>query len=319
MNEDILVSVIIPTYNVERFIFDSINSILNQSHKKLEIIVVDDGSWDKTFEILKKFQVADSRLKIYRNDRNMGIVATLNYALSLAQGEYIVRMDGDDLCTGDRIERKLKYLLKNPKIDIVGCDVNSIDESGNLLNQIVTGHNVNCCKRLMLYTSPILHIWMCRRSVYDILEGYRELGGSEDYDFLLRAATQNMSMVNLPFYGYSVRIRSGNTQTTNGLRQRKIVHYIRGLYKERLKYGEDSFDLITCNKKINNNSFETFIHNKAVYFTNLALKYRSESSHVKFFLSSLVACISLYQARFFIDSIIAKIVLKKYNEKNDRF
>ena len=165
----------------------------------------------------------------------------------------------------------------------------------------------------MLFTSPILHIWMCKRSVYDILEGYRELGGSEDYDFLLRAATQNMRMVNLPFYGYSVRIRSGNTQTTNGLRQRKIVHYIRKLYKQRLKLGEDFFDAINFNKKFSNNRIELFIHNRAVSFTNLALKYRSERYYVKFLLSALLACFSPYQARFFIDSIIAKIILKKYN------
>jgi glycosyltransferase involved in cell wall biosynthesis len=316
MIEDILVSVIIPTYNVERFISSAVNSILEQSHKKLEIIVVDDGSIDKTYEILKKLQSTDSRLKIYRNETNLGIVSTLNYALTLAQGEYIVRMDGDDLCANDRIQRKLKYLFENPDIDIVGCDIYSIDENGNLLNQIVTAHNVDCCKRLMFYTSPILHIWMCRRTVYDILDGYRSLGGSEDYDFLLRADTQNIRMVNLPFYGYSVRIRNGNTQTTNGLRQRKIVHYIRVLYKQRQKYGRDSFDLNTCNKKLSFNIIESYIHNKAVYFTNLALKYRSEKSYIKFLFSALVSCLSPYQFIFFVDSIISKIILNIYNDKN---
>lgn len=317
MFEDILVSVIIPTYNVEAFIFDSINSILEQSHKKLEIIVVDDGSVDRTFEIIKNLALVDSRLEIFRNDTNLGIVSTLNFALTLAKGAYIVRMDGDDVCTKDRIERKLKFLLQNPEIDIVGCDIYSIDENSNLLNQIITGNTVNCCKKLMLFTSPILHIWMCRRSVYETLNGYRSLGGSEDYDFLLRADTQNMRMINLPFYGYSVRIRSGNTQTTNGLRQRKIVHYIRELYKQRLKHGEDFFDLETCNRKLAFNKIESFLHNKAVFFTNAALKYRVERHYVKFLFSALLSCFSPYQARFFIDSIIAKIILKKYNEKID--
>ena len=97
------VSVIIPTYNVERYIQECIKSIQEQTYDNIEIVVVDDCSTDKTYEILKNIEEKDRRLKVFKNDKNMKICYTLNRALKNSTGEYIVRMDGDDISSSDRI------------------------------------------------------------------------------------------------------------------------------------------------------------------------------------------------------------------------
>ena len=98
-----LVSVIIPVYNVEKFVEQAIVSIIKQTYKNLEIIVIDDGSSDATYQIVADLATQDPHIKLYKNERNLKIVKTLNRALSLAQGEYIARMDGDDISALDRI------------------------------------------------------------------------------------------------------------------------------------------------------------------------------------------------------------------------
>ena len=99
-----LVSVIIPVYNVEKYVKEAIQSIQNQTYINLEIIVIDDGSSDKTYTIVEELARNDERIKLYKNEKNLKIVKTLNRALSLANGENIARMDGDDISALDRIE-----------------------------------------------------------------------------------------------------------------------------------------------------------------------------------------------------------------------
>jgi len=96
-----LVSVFIPTYNREKYVFESVCSILNQSFKDFELIVVDDGSTDHTRDILAS--IKDERLKVYFNDKNMGIPYTRNRGIELASGEYFALLDSDDVATVDRL------------------------------------------------------------------------------------------------------------------------------------------------------------------------------------------------------------------------
>lgn len=99
------VSVLIPVFNVEKYIKDSVQSIRNQTYKNIEIIVIDDGSTDDTFGVVAKIAESDKRIKLFKNEKNIGIVKTLNRALELSTGEYIARMDGDDISELDRIEK----------------------------------------------------------------------------------------------------------------------------------------------------------------------------------------------------------------------
>jgi len=131
------VSVIIPVYNVEQFVLEAIQSIQNQTYKNLEIIVIDDGSVDDTYKIVEKLAKDDNRIKLYRNEKNLKIVKTLNRALTIAKGEYIARMDGDDISAPDRIEKKVKFLELNNDYDLVGCSMVAIDIEGNKIGQTI--------------------------------------------------------------------------------------------------------------------------------------------------------------------------------------
>jgi glycosyltransferase involved in cell wall biosynthesis len=311
VNAKSLISVLIPTYNVENFIEEAINSICIQTYSNLEIIVVDDCSTDLTYGKLLKLAEKDDRIKVYRNDYNRKIAFTLNRAFSLSSGEFIVRMDGDDISLPDKIQLQFDYLLNNPNINLVGSNIYSIDENGNILNKIKTPITWRQVEYLMLKYSPVLHIWMCHRSIYERLNGYRELSGSEDYDFLLRMHTMGFKFLNIPEYTYKVRLRDGNTQSTNGLKQILIAEYVKELFFERRKNKSDTFTNENFLKKTTPNYFFNHFHNISVKITYLAMKKKN----IKLFsliLFGLAAVLSPFQLKLFIN----KFKIKKYLNVN---
>lgn len=238
-----LVSVIIPVHNVEQYITDSLSSIQNQSYKNLEIIVIDDGSTDNTYSIISEIAKNDKRINIYKNEANIGIAKTLNKAIDLSKGDYILRMDGDDVSALDRVEKKLEFLTNNTEINLVGCSLTAIDTHGSEIKKIKKIGSFDLIKKTIRYSSPVSHIWMCSRSVYDRLNGYRDLSGAEDYDFLLRLISSGMKCANITdYYGYYVRLgRDGNTLSTNGIAQKKLHEFIYKMHQRRLTNSDECF------------------------------------------------------------------------------
>lgn len=114
------VSVILPAYNAERFIGEAINSILNQTYRDFELIIISDGSTDLTPSIIKQYSKQDKRIRFFNNRRNRGLVYVLNMGLRKARGEYIARMDADDISMPTRFEKQVAYLDANPDIGILG-------------------------------------------------------------------------------------------------------------------------------------------------------------------------------------------------------
>ena len=117
MNE-VVVSVILPVFNGEKFLTESINSILNQSFKKFELIVINDGSTDNSYEYIKKFK--DTRLSVINNDKNIGLSNSLNKGILVAKGKYIARMDQDDISLPDRLKKQVAFMDDNPGIGVCG-------------------------------------------------------------------------------------------------------------------------------------------------------------------------------------------------------
>ena len=120
-----LVSVILPVYNCEKYIKQSIQSILSQTYKNLELIVINDGSTDGTLNTIRSLN--DERIVLI-SQRNMGLPSALNEGLKIARGEFIARQDADDVSLSERIEYELKFLLENPDYGLVGCPANFIYE-----------------------------------------------------------------------------------------------------------------------------------------------------------------------------------------------
>ena len=230
-----LISILMPTYNVLPYIDEAINSILIQTYDNWELIIVDDCSTDGTYEHILELCKGDSRITVYRNDENSKICKTLNRAISYAKGDYIARMDGDDISTPNRLKVLKGYLDRHSSCTLVGSSSIGISEDGETLSYRQAINTWRFIKRYMKYNSCIQHIWLARREIYDCLGGYREIPYAEDYDFLFRGIQKGFKYANVNDYLYKVRIRYGNTASTNGLYQQKARKLVQELYKREKK------------------------------------------------------------------------------------
>lgn len=125
-----LLSVVMSVFNAAPFLNNAIDSILNQTYSDFEFIIVNDGSTDKSLEIIKSYQ--DGRI-ILINQQNKGLSKSLNTGIAIAKGEFIVRMDADDLSHPSRIEKQIKFMLENKNCVVLGSNADYIDEKGNFL------------------------------------------------------------------------------------------------------------------------------------------------------------------------------------------
>lgn len=126
-------SFVIPCYNGQAFLAETIQSCLDQTFQRIEIIVVDDGSTDSTADILTHFQHQDERVKVIRLEKNGGRSNARNLGIEAAQSDFIFTLDADDLCLPDRVEKTLKFFRKNPGVDIVYSDCQNIDALGDMI------------------------------------------------------------------------------------------------------------------------------------------------------------------------------------------
>lgn len=310
LSKTALVSVIIPTYNVEKYIQEAIHSVQTQIYRNIEIIVVDDCSTDGTYDILQKLARLDSRIKLYRNTKNSKIVYSLNKALSYSSGEYIARMDGDDIATPDKIEKQVQYLKDNPHIDLVGVSIVGIDEDGNILKKEKRISSLDVIKKTLLFSSPVGHSWLCKKTLYDKLGGYREIPGAEDYDFLLRMATENLLFINIDYYGYYLRKRQGNTMDSNGLKQLKQSNYVIKLYKERLKNQLDTFSIENLEKHTQSSDLMERLHRLSNKYLDRAIFTKAKNKYVNMIFHLFCsALLSPYQMQYLYKRMMLRFIL----------
>lgn len=127
-------SILMPAFNVERYISEAVESVLSQTHKDFEFVIIDDGSTDNTLAIAESYARKDGRVKVISHP-NMGIVGSLNKALDLASNEWIVRMDADDIMLPNRIERQVSFVHENPGVAVAGTLVYYVSENGEFIGK----------------------------------------------------------------------------------------------------------------------------------------------------------------------------------------
>src|SRR5688572_6206385 len=149
------ISVIVSTYNGERYIKETIASLLSQTFGDLELIVSNDGSTDRTAEILRSFD--DNRLIVVESDRNRGIANSQNHAFSLARGEYVALQDHDDLALPVRLERQLAFLEEHSNVGLVGSGCIVIDKEGQPTGGWTVPLSDIDLKWSLLIHNPFLH------------------------------------------------------------------------------------------------------------------------------------------------------------------
>jgi glycosyltransferase involved in cell wall biosynthesis len=193
------VSILLTVHNGERFLAEAMKSILNQSYSDLELIVIDDGSTDRSRAILEGYRRSDDRVRYFR-ERNLGIGASLNKACEFSGGEYIAIMDHDDIAFPDRISKEVTFLDNHPTVALVGGAIAYVDERGKPTGFIVRNPTRDeDIKRTLLVGSCIAHpTVMMRREVFHAVNGYRKaFSRAQDYDLWLRLA-ERFELANLP-------------------------------------------------------------------------------------------------------------------------
>ena len=153
MNAAPSVTVLMPVYNAARHLQEAVESVLNQSHKDFELLVVDDGSTDEGLALLARYD--DPRIRIERLPRNGGIVAALNHGLRHARGSYIARMDADDIALPIRLERQLQYLEQYPEMGVCGSTIEPF--GGHLVRNWVQHFSPSAVAVALLFENPLCH------------------------------------------------------------------------------------------------------------------------------------------------------------------
>lgn len=203
------VSIILPTFNSSSFIYESISSILKQTHKNLELIIIDDKSTDDTIKIIKSFR--DKRIRLIETKQRLGLANSLNLGIKLSKSKFIARMDSDDISELNRIELQINFLIKNKYIDVVGSAIKIIDEEGNV-NKFVSFPKSNLEIRFfMCLGCPIVHpSVMMRKSIFEKYGIYYKGNCAEDYHLWSKLLDKNIKFYNLDKYLLKLRKHKKN-------------------------------------------------------------------------------------------------------------
>ena len=231
-----MITVIMSTYKEdERLLRESIESILNQTYKDFEyIIILDYPDNDVHKSVIEEYALKDDRIHFYINEKNMGLTDSLNRGLSLCHGEYIARMDADDISLPDRLERQMKYLEKN-HYDLIGGITEMINENGTLLYSIKSvPTDPKKINKALRYSQCIAHpTWLGRKEVFEKNAGYRHMPLCEDYDFTLRAVLNGFVISNLNEAVLKYRMTSNSISRSNLFEQYLYMSYITNEYKNK--------------------------------------------------------------------------------------
>lgn len=191
------ISVVMSVYNGMPFLKEAVQSILNQTYKDFEFIIVDDASTDGTWKYLNSLQ--DQRIKLIKNSKNLGLASSLNIGMKAAKGEYIARMDADDISLPDRFEKEAHFLNSHKDYVLVGSQVQWVSEHGEPIDGFDVPQSDDEIRKKFIIRNQIHHATvMFRKSIVSRLGLYRAfLNGVEDYDLWFRIMNKG-KVFNLP-------------------------------------------------------------------------------------------------------------------------
>jgi len=241
-DSETMITVLMPVYNGEKYLVESIESVLNQTHKNLELLIIDDFSNDDSVKIIKSFN--DERIQIIQNPKNLGQSYTMNIGLRLARGIYIARLDQDDLCQKDRLKKQLEFLLKY-NFSIVGSWASIIDKNSEITGYYQFPTRNKDIVNAMGINNALAHssVMMRKKDVQSIGGYSEEFKIAMDWDLWIRAIKHGFKIGNIAEYLISHRIH--DEQTSNNM------FGIRKQQKEAIIIMHRSVSLITSKSNYN--------------------------------------------------------------------
>lgn len=258
------ISVIMPVYNAEKHLEEAIESVLNQTHKNFEFIIINDGSIDKSLEIIYRYQKKDKRIVLI-NRKNKGLITSLNEGLEKSSGSYIARMDSDDISLAHRFERQIK-LMELENLDICGGHFLSINNFGEPISLNLTPIGHDLCTLSLISKVPFAHpSVMIRKSFLeknDIKYGQSLNNKAEDFDLWIRLHEKGAKFSNVNEIIFKYRIVKNSLSKINNLKIKQETKAMTKLFcKNNKKYILEILD-----KKMHNlNSEEESLFVRAYY------------------------------------------------------
>jgi glycosyltransferase involved in cell wall biosynthesis len=300
-----LISVIMPVYNGERFLREAINSILCQTLRDFEFIIINDGSTDKTEEII--FSYKDPRIVYVKNECNLKVIKSLNIGIDLAKGKYIARMDADDISLPERFETQMQYLNEHPEIQACSPLLVKLSSDGKKIRKswLLYATEKYSCLFYSLLVVPIIHAGSVIKT--DVMKKYKysdiqEAMHVEAYDLWIRMLHDGVEMRAIPRYLYEYR------DNENSISHRYIrlqVHnhscYAVKHIKEMLDVDTDE-NTVTVYFFINKSTEYENIKKAASLLKELQIKFMIRYQNISFD--------DQKQIRFFIRVMLLKIYIK---------
>jgi len=231
------ITVLMPVYNGEIYLAEAIESILDQTFKNFEFLIVNDGSTDNSVSIIEDFAKKDERIRLINNKKNKGIVGALNTGLEDAKGEYIARMDSDDISVPERLEKQVKFMDDNPEVGICGSWIKLFGKADNIVKNPVNHDDIMCN---LLFYNAIAHPSVIIRSELFKKNNlkYSNFSHAEDFELWTRCGFL-FKLHNIPEILLKYRISSQNVTSQKKDVLAETAYRIFGEKLKKLGIGSD--------------------------------------------------------------------------------
>ncbi len=291
-----LVSIVMSAYNAEKYLAEAIESVLAQTYPHFEFIIINDGSKDRTLEIIKQYQAKDERI-IVDDHENMGMANSCNRILPMLKGQFVARIDADDVMMPERIEKQVKFLQENPAIDMTSCYCYLINAKGKKVGvqHLMGFKSIEESKQAV--EKGIIAIcahtgFMCRKEALEGVGGYRNRWPSDDTDLFNRMIEKGYVLVGMPEYLMKYRVHNQSIMASTDMKRALESEWVSSsIYRRRQGLPEQTFDEFM--QAIRQEGFLKNLHRKRkhygyAFYRNAGINY-SLGDYPKFFVQSLLA------------------------------
>ena len=290
--EVIPISVVMSIYNGERYLSLAIESILKQTFKDFEFIIVDDGSTDRSLEIIRKYEKKDSRIRVLVQE-NQGLAAALNNGIAMARGEYIARMDDDDISLPNRLELQYNFMESHPEIVASSGKFIIINKWGDAYmemplevnSSVIDSNHINYGKTSMCHPASII-----RKTAWEVVGGYSpDIRYAQDLDLWLKLGEIG-SLTNLQEPLIRYRLHNNAASGKHRQEQRQCVLLSIKRARQRRGVGDDNFPKINSGELIPNE--KTILYKTAQYQFNKKRYFQAAIYYFCWFIKAFTSLLS---------------------------
>jgi glycosyltransferase involved in cell wall biosynthesis len=274
------VTVLTTIYNGKAYLNEAIESVLNQTYSDFEFLIIDDTSTDNSVEIINSYQ--DPRIRLFKNEKNIGQTASLNIGLGLSMGKYIARLDQDDVCLPKRLEEQVDFMQKNPAVAIVSSWEYTIDPEGNKIGvwkRTIDDYGI-FLGFILLGLCPVWHpsVMFLKDEILNLGCFNTDYGPAEDYELWSRIAMSRLSGAMVPQFHLLQRVHN---QSQSIVRSDKQLDSMIRAHNKAIRNFIDGDDIETISSTLRLDGSTTQINYDKNNILVLASRIKSMLDNIK--------------------------------------